>query len=89
MPLAVKGLESPLLLLPGAGLVGVGAIVGAMVVVAGLMPVKVGITVIAMDILLGAVVMLVAGGAKLGVVTVIMGLTDTGMSAILFCSSFD
>ena len=61
MPLAVKGLESLLLLLPGAGLVGVGAILGAMVVVAGLISVEEGVTVAAVDILLGAVVMLFTG----------------------------
>ena len=66
-PLAVKGLASPLLLLPGAGLAGIGTLAGAMVVVAGLMSVEEGVTVAAVDMLLEALVMLVHGDHFFGV----------------------
>ena len=41
---------------------------GAMMVVAGLLPVEEGVTVTAVDMLLGAVVMLFIEGAEFGVV---------------------
>ena len=51
-PLAVKGLAS-LLLLPEVWFAGAGTMAGAMMVVAGLLPVEEGVTVTAVDMLLG------------------------------------
>ena len=65
--MAVKGLAS-LLLLPEVWVAGAGAMAGAMVEVAGLLPVEEGVTVTAVDMLLGAVVMLFIEGAEFGVV---------------------
>ena len=71
-PLAVKGLAS-LLLWPDFLFAGAGAMAGAMMVVAGLLPVEEGVTVTAVDMLLGAVVMLFIEGAEFGVVPATVG----------------
>ena len=58
-----------------------------MMVVAGLLPVEEGVTVTAVDILLGAVVMLVIGGAEFGVVpdTVEFIVTDISLFLYILC----
>ena len=75
-------LLASLFLLPGAGMAGLGAMSGAVGVVAGLLSVEDGVTVAAVAMLLETLVMLVAGGAELDVVPVTVEFADSEISAI-------
>ena len=80
-PFAVKGLAS-LLLRPEVWLAGAGAVAGAVKEVVVLLPVEEAVSMIAVDMLLEAVVMLSIGGFVFGIVPAVVGFILTDGSCI-------